>query len=194
MTSRSDFDLLAERIFGYMPKSNPGETPRPYKADQFQKRLGIDIYQYEGFYAEIGFADAAEGPVTPATERLPIKPILAIKQSRRGHYYVRGLEYQEGLFNRDKSKVWIKTEQYDELLGDDYFEQIEQQLAEAFEAAEASESDRPIQMVDLGTLDVKEREIFDKLRSGVDFSELSSSERELIAKAIEAKQQEQNDE
>lgn len=188
LSRKNDFDAAAECLFGYEPQTTPGANRQSFRADQYHKRLGIDIHEYEGFFAEVGYTDAPEGPVTPATERLPIRPILAIRQSRRGHYYVRGLEFADGLFNREKTRAWIKTEAFDRLLGDDYFEKVEQQLAEAIEQAAASESKRPVQILDLGSLDERERAIFDKLRAGTDFADLSSSERELIAEAMQARQ------
>jgi len=98
---------------------------------------------------------------------------------------VRGLECSEGLFNRDKTRAWIKTENFDALLGDDYFDRVEQQITEMVTKAQEADPDRPIHVLDLGSLNERERVIFDKLRAGTDFADLSSSERELIAKAMQ---------
>ena len=93
MQTKKDFDAAAARLFGDMPPRTDGAVPVPYRADQYQARLGIDVHQYTGFYAEVGHADAATGPVTPATERIKIHPILTIRQSNRGNFYVRSLSF-----------------------------------------------------------------------------------------------------
>ena len=187
LQTTTDFDAAAARLFGDAPPRNQNEKPKPYTALQYRVALGIDIQQYEGFFAEVGHADAPEGPVTPATDRLPIRPILAIRRSRRGNYYVVGLEFPGGLFNRDKTAAWIKTEDYDALLGDDYFDRVEQQLQDLIDEADKTASDRPVQLVDLGGLDARERAIFDKIHNGVDFADLTAAERDIIATAMKPK-------
>lgn len=181
LSSRADYDAAAARLFGDRPRE-ANEQTQPYKADQYRKQLGIDIYKYAGFFVEIGHADAPIGPVIPATDRIPIKPILAIRQSRRGNYYVEGLELADGLFNKDKTTAWVKTEQFDVLLGDDYFAKIEERLEDVMQK---TESEKPVHLVELSGLSDNEREVFEKLHAGVDFADLSSSERSVLGRAME---------
>ncbi|KKM18746.1 hypothetical protein LCGC14_1662610 [marine sediment metagenome] len=188
MESKKDFNAAAARLFGNQPVKTTGAVPKPYGADQYQAQLGIDINQYGGFFIEVGHAEAATGPVTPATKRLPVRPILAIRQSRRGNYYVQALSFAGGLFNRDKTRAWIKTTDYDALLGDDYFDKIEQQIADLVQEAETADPGRPVQVVDLASLSEQERTIFNKVRSGTDFADLSTAERDILTAAMEARQ------
>lgn len=122
-----DFDAAAFRLFGYKPKQ-PGDHLRPYTANQFHKALGIKITDYKGFYAETDGVDAPVGPLTPATSRLQIHPILAIRRTHRGHHQVYGLSYGDGFFNRDKTKAWIKTDDYMALVNDDYYERLAEEM------------------------------------------------------------------
>ncbi len=187
MTTKADFDAAAAHLFG--SEQMKDAAPRPYAAEQYRDQLGIDIQQYSGFYCEVGAADSPVGPVVPATERLPIKPILTIRQSRAGRYYVQSMQFASGLFNQDKTRCWIKTEDYDEMLGDDYFERIEHQVQDLIEAADQSgTSKRPVQILGLGSLTGPEKAVFDKLRAGEEFASLSQTERELITAAMERQQ------
>lgn len=146
-------------MFGYKPKRT-GEKLQPYKADQFRKALGVKIADYKGFYVETDGVDAPVGPLTPATERLPIRPILAIRRTHRGHHKVFGLEYADGFFNRDKTKAWIKTDDYMALVEDDYFER----LAEAMDQVDQGKANfdgkkiKRVEVTNPDQLDMSEKE------------------------------------
>lgn len=147
----SDFDVAAARLFGNVPIKKPGETPKPYGADEYRKRLGIDVAKLcRGFYAEVGGTDAPTGPVTPATERLVIKPILAIRQTQRGNYQIHGLAATEGFYNRDKTKAWIKVDAYEKLLGDHFYQEIIDETERIKQAAAKHEpSQRDLKVVEV---------------------------------------------
>jgi len=135
LQSPHDWDVAAARLFGNQP-SKPGETPKPYKAGEYRTRFGLDTAQYTGFYAEAGPVEAPVGPVTPATARLKIRPILAIRMSRSGNYYGQGLELATGFFNREKTRAWVKVDDYENLLGDTFFQELMEE-AERIKNAEA---------------------------------------------------------
>lgn len=191
METKADFDAAAAHLFG--SERLKDAAPRPYKSEQYAHQLGIDIQQYGGFYCEVGAAESPVGPVVPASERLLIKPILTIRQSRSGRYYVQSMEFPSGLFSQDKSRCWIKTQDYDEMLGDDYFDRIEEQVKELVDAAELAAEladdqeteKKPVQILGLGSLSESERAVFDKLREGVEFADLTQQERDMIATAME---------
>lgn len=166
LRTTNDYDAAAARLFGYQPKK-PGERLTPYKANQFKQRLGVDITQYRGFYAEVAGVESPVGPVTPATERLQIRPILAIRQSHSGMHHVFGLEYHDGFFNRDKTRAWIRTDDYLELFGDEYFQKIFAEVAKLDEAARAKEPDqhdvRVVAPDDLSEFSPREQEIMKQI-------------------------------
>jgi hypothetical protein len=107
---------------------------------EYQNRLGIDIRNYAGFYAEVGSTDAPIGPLTPATQRILIKPILAIRQTQRGNYSVYGLACEEGFYNRDKTRAWVKVGTYEELLGDSFYQEVVAETERIKKAAERYEN------------------------------------------------------
>lgn len=181
-------DAAAARLFGDVPPKRAGQKPKPYRSDQYQKQLGIDINELTTFYAEVGHADAPIGPVTPATERLPITPVLAIRKSQRGGYYVHGLSSSKGFFNRDKTKAWIKTEIYDQMVGDDYFDKVQARINQVLEEAEGSDSTKPLRLIDLNKLNEQERKLFDKL-GRKDFGELTPEERAIVEDVLQREEE-----
>jgi len=113
LQNEEDFRQYANRMF---------YTPDP---SLFNKKLGIDIKNYKGFWAEIGGTDAPIGPVNPATDRIKIKPIIAIRMSNTGRYYVQALSSSEGLINSQMYRAWIQVDDYEKMLGDlDFFGDI----------------------------------------------------------------------
>jgi len=158
--------MAAARLFGYRD-TKPGEQRQVYGLDEYQKRLGIDIHLYRGSYAEIGGTDAPVGPVTPATERLCIRPILAIRQTHRGNYVVQALSMSHGFFNRDRSRAWVETDNYEALLGDEFFAEVMNEtnhIQQAAAAKEPSQHEVSIQIDNDVQLPPHEREIFEKLK------------------------------
>lgn len=172
MQSASDWDVAAARLFGNQA-SKPGETPKPYKAIEYRKRFGLDVTQYTGFFAEAGPVEAPTGPCTPATERLLIRPILAVRMSRSGSYYGQGLELSVGLFNRDKTRAWVKVDAYEEMLGDTFYQEVmaEAEQIKNAEADHASSQGRKVTIMPVeqqNNLSLRERAIFEKvLKRGV---------------------------
>lgn len=123
LQKKSDFDAAAARLFGNQPKKE-GEKLKPYTAEEYFNRFGVKIMDYRNFYAEVGSADAPVGPCTPATDRLSIWPIMAIRQTRSGAWTVHGLKLTKGFFSRDKNRAWVNVDDYEDLLGDSFFEKI----------------------------------------------------------------------
>lgn len=159
LQSNADFNVAAARLFGYK------EGRQLHDHTEYQRRLGIDIQQYRGFYAEVGGVDAPVGPVTPATARLIIKPILAIRQTRRGNYVVQSLAAPKGFFNRDRSNAWVTTDDYEELLGDVFFREVMDETERIKQAAAAKEpSQREVYVGTDLPMSPQERAIFEKLK------------------------------
>jgi len=168
MQSTADWDIAAARLFGARPIKAPGEKRKPYTATEYHKRFGIDLSLYTGFYAEAGPTEAPTGPVTPATERLVIRPIFAVRMSHSGNYYGHGLQMSTGLFNRDKTRAWVPVDDYEAMLGDTLFQEIldESEKIKNAEADHASSQGRkvsvtPVQNMD--TLSSREREIVERM-------------------------------
>jgi hypothetical protein len=161
LQSNQDFNAAAERLFGYQ------EGKVPHDHTEYSKRLGIDIQQYRGFYAEIGGVDTPVGPVTPATARLVIKPILAIRQTHRGNYTVQSLAAPKGFFNRDRSRAWVTTDDYEELLGDVFFREVMDETERIKQAAAAKEpSQREVYVGTDLPMSPQERAIFERIKRG----------------------------
>lgn len=161
LQSNAEFNTAAVRLFGY----RDGDTHRPYDHTEYRQRLGVDIQQYRGFYAEVGGVDAPIGPVTPATARLTIKPILAIRQTHRGNYVVQSLVAPKGFFNRDRSRAWVTTDDYEELLGDVFFREVMDETERIKQAAAAKEpSQREVYVGTDLPMSPQERAIFEKLK------------------------------
>jgi len=131
-----EFAAYAERIFG---SRKVGDKTVPYGPDEFSKRLGIDIFRFKGFYAEMGGTNATEGNTLPATKRLPIRPILAIRLSNSGKYYAEGLRCHTGHYEASKKRAWIPIEDYEKLFGDTLYEEIMNNV-EKIEQSEANNS------------------------------------------------------
>ena len=119
----STVDQAAFRFFGYK-EQNGTSSPQPHTADAFVKQLGVDLREFIGSWVEVGATDAPAGPVTPASERLPIGPIAAIRMAHSGRFRVEPIYAVEGVFNRDGVRAWVPTEYYERILDDNFFEQI----------------------------------------------------------------------
>ena len=166
MQTVQDLNDAAARLFGYR-EATSGSPRQPYGHGEYQRRLGIDIQQYLGYYAEIGGADSPVGPVTPATERIAIKPILAIHQTNKGNFSVQALTISHGFFNHDRSRAWVKTDHYEALLGDSFFQEVMDETERIQQAAAKKEPSQRDVKVQIGAdvpLSPHEREIFEKLK------------------------------
>lgn len=125
LTTDSDLDEVAFRFFGYKP-AKAGQSAEKYDASQFVDRMGIDLHNFMGCYVETGTADAPTGPATPATRSHPIRRVLVFKQSRRGLFSTEALTFHDGFRNETLGLAWIDVDQYEAMLGDDFFGTVQQ--------------------------------------------------------------------
>jgi len=138
--TREDTDAIAFRFFGYKRGEVPGAaSTERYDASQFIARMGIDLLkEYKGYYMEVGAADAPDGPCTPASERMPIHPVLVFRVSNSGQYVGHGLDFPRGFLNRARDRAWIPVDDYEGRLGDDYFKQLAEESDRIQQAAAAA--------------------------------------------------------
>lgn len=176
LTNQKTCNAAAERLFGYKPSERYTSRPEPYGADEFVRRFGVDVTKLHHFYAETAQANAPEGPLTPASERLPIRPILAIRQQPDGTYGVEGLEMQVGFFNRTKTRAWVPVDEFLDLMGDTYFVDMEKELA-----AERERMLRQIEKLKTADLTEEQQAVWARVREGVQFEDLSEQERNEVA-------------
>jgi hypothetical protein len=106
----------------------------------FTKKFGIDLNLYIEFWAELGGVSAPIGPVSSASKRLPIKPILSIKMSHSGRYYVERLQCADGFINERLNRAWIPIDVYEAMLGDTFFDEISKETERIMNEAVKKES------------------------------------------------------
>lgn len=175
LQTKQDRDEAAARLFGYQPPRREGERPTLYDAREFRRRFGVDIERYNTFYAETAQANAPTGPCTPASARIPIRPILAIRQQPDGTYQVEGLSLNRGFFNREKTRAWVLVDDFMKLMGDPYFEEMERQLA-----AEREELMRQVRVLQDSDMSEEELAAFKRVQEGTPFEDLDNQERKVI--------------
>lgn len=144
--TREDTDAIAFRFFGYKHGEVPGAaTTERYDASQFVHRMGIDLLkEYKGYFMEVGVADAPDGPCTPASERIPIHPVLVFRRSNSGQYIGHGLDFPRGFLNRARDRAWISVDDYEGRLDDDYFKQLSEESDRIQEAAASASASKAV--------------------------------------------------
>lgn len=175
LQTRKECDAAAQRLFGFKPPKRKGESPVPYDASEYRLRFGIDIERCIGFFAEVDNVDSPEAPMTPATARLPIKPILAIRENG-GKFEIRGLEMTTGFFNKQKTKAWIPIAEFEEMIGDVFFEKLLEEINQNVTVS--------LKHLDLDGLTEEEQAVFDKVKDGAEFEDMSKGELTIISQIM----------
>ena len=100
----------------------------------YTEHFGINLLQYKGFYVEVGYAAAPEGPITPIT----IPRILVLRQTHSAMAYRPQLIKVEGYVNQSGKMAWVEALKWEEQIGDHFAEDLRKKMAGA-------EARRPVQ-------------------------------------------------
>lgn len=117
-------DEAARRFFArkeaVMRQEDPGfKVTRQEFWDQF----GIDINKYSGFFIEIGGTPNLRGAYFPTDK---VRPIFTIKRSRSGKTWQVVSHSCPGFFNNAMDRAWVEVDDYEEMLGDNFFEELQE--------------------------------------------------------------------
>jgi len=103
-------------------------------ATDFFETFGVNLSDYENFFAEVGGAVAPEGPLIPGK----IGPILVVRQTNSGNFRVHMFKV-DGYYNKDMTKGWVELDRWAEEIGD---EDLARVAKKADEVSEVEKSNR----------------------------------------------------
>ena len=97
----------------------------------FLRRFNIKLEDFVGFYGEIGTVDAPVGPLMGKD----ISPILGLHMTHEGSCKAHILK-APGLWHLSGKTAWVKIKDWDEVVGDDLQEKVDEMVQTLKEAAE----------------------------------------------------------
>jgi len=100
---------------------------------EFWDQFGVDITKYNGFFIEIGGTPNLRGAYFP-TEK--VRPIFTIKRSRSGKTWQVVSHSCPGFFNNAMDRAWIEVNDYEEMLGDNFFDELQKNAKKIHEGME----------------------------------------------------------
>lgn len=118
-------DEVARRFFAHKEAVVRQDKP-DFKVNrkEFMDQFGIDLDKYIGFFMEIGGTPNLRGAYFPTDK---VRPIFTIKRSRSGMTWKVVSHSCPGFLNNPMDRAWVEVDDYEEMLGDNFFDEVQDQ-------------------------------------------------------------------
>jgi hypothetical protein len=129
-----EMDLYSRRVFYSKEADIRSKNADPaFKLDrsEFVRAFGVNLENYQGYFAEVGGTDTIQGPVIPVNK---IRPVFSLRMSNTGKSYTVHAKTMPGFLSKDQRVAWVKVGIYEEILGDDFFDKLKEQAEKIEEA------------------------------------------------------------
>jgi hypothetical protein len=131
-------DVVAQRFFARIDAERRREGRDGVDQTEFWHQFAIKIQDFSNFYAEVGGTPAIRGPHFPSRK---VRPIFTIQRSRSGKTWKVIAQSCKGFFSQDLERAWVLVDDYEEMLSDNFYEELEEK-AEKIQEAEARKQER----------------------------------------------------
>lgn len=95
-----------------------------FKGVDVVETFGMELGTFTNFYVEVGLVFAPDGPLVPGK----VAPILVLKQQEDGGFKPHVFR-SSGFHDMQGKRAWIKAPEWDELLGDTLYNELEEKYS-----------------------------------------------------------------
>lgn len=106
----------------------------------YTTQFGINLLDYKGFYMEVGYVPAPQGPLMPTT----VQPILLLRRTHSGVAFKPQVLKVKGYVNREGRYAWIDAGVWEAELGDSLAEDLRKRVSDSPEADAQTPDDERI--------------------------------------------------
>lgn len=119
--TKEEMGTFASRFFG-----------NKFSATDLVDTFGLGLAEFLNYYVEVGLVFAPDGPLVPGK----VAPILVLRMDEDGKTFKPHVFRTKGFHDMQGKRAWLKAPEWDKLLGDSLYEDLEEKYSSPNEEQE----------------------------------------------------------